>query len=307
MSIKNSFKLLLNRFDIVGGILLFLLIFFVLFCGLGAIYVQPILQAAIDLDFKDGVVQFYSAVLSKSEYEVIFDRVKDIIITIKSIFIGDEGLILKTVLVPVLFFVTFNLLCNMYELPLCKVLEARMSSNAKISLIGNVISLSGKSVVYVLVKLLFTVITDSIIVLAMWQIYKLLLLSSMILLLPFVELFVLLVLISLKKCFTVTWVPNMIVGEKNIFKAFGKSIKDGFRHFWSTFAGHFVCWLIVLVVNILMALLTFGVGLIVSIPVSILFIKLLEMTSYYSWHGKRYYLDGSTIVGPKQILTDKLD
>ena len=286
---------------------MFLLIFFVLFCGLGAIYVQPIIQAAVDLDFNEGVVQFYSAVLSKSEFEIILDRIKDILINIKSIFIGDKGLILKTVLVPVLFFLTFNLLCNMYELPLCKVLEARMSANAKISLIGNVISLSGKSAVYVLVKLLFTLIADAIIVLAMWGSYKLLLLSSMPLLIPFVELLVILVLISLKKCFTVTWVQNMIVGEKNIFKAFGKSTKDGFSHFWSTFAGHFVCWLIVIVVNVLMALLTFGVGLIVSVPVSILFIKLLEMTSYYSWNNKRYYLDGSTIVGPKQILTEKLD
>lgn len=308
MSIKNAFKLLLNRFEIVGEILLFLFIMVVLFCGLGAIFVQPIIQAAMDSSLNSDIIDLYSVVLNNGTVnETILDKIKDILFTIKSIFIGDEGIILKTFIVPILCFIIFNLLVHMYELPLCKVLEARMSSNAKISLFGNVISQSGKSAVFVLVKLLFTVFTDALIFLVMWGAYKLLIMSSMPLLIPFVEILLLLMLLSLRRCFVATWVQEMVIGDRQIFRALAKSTKNGFGHFRNIFAGHFVCYLLAIVINGLMALLTFGVGLIISIPVTIMFFKLLEMTAYYTWNDKRYYLDGSRIVGIEQELTEKLD
>ena len=309
MSIKNAFKLLFNRFEIVGEILLYLFIMLVVFCGLGAIFVQPIIQATIDSDINADIVQFYSTIINNTAggTESILSRLKEILRTVKGIFIGEEGIIFKTFYVPILCFVVFNLLFHMYELPLCKVLEARMSSNAKISLMGNVISQSGKSAIFVLVKLLFIILTDSIILFTMWGAYKILRMYSLPLLIPFVWLLLILLLLSFRKCFTITWVQRMVIGEKQIFKAFGASIRDGFGHFRTTFAGHFVCYLLAFVVNGLMALITFGVGLIISVPVTIMYFKLLEMTSYYSWNGKRYYLDGQRIVGKEPELTERLD
>lgn len=307
MSIKNALKILFNRFGIVGEILLFLLIFAIVFFGLGAIYIQPVIQAAVDLDLHQYVMNFYNAVFSGEGMEAISDSIKDIAAVIKNIFVNDNGIVFKTFIVPILVFVTFNLFSKMYELPLCKVLEGRMSSNAKLSLMNNVIGLSGKSALYVLVKLLFAIVSDIVILLAVWGSYKLILLTSMTLLIPFTIIFVLVLLLSLKGCFTITWEQHIIIGEKRIFVSFGKSVKDGFKHFGITFAGYFLSWIMVIAVNGLLALLTFGVGLIVSIPVSMLFFKLLQMTAYYKWNGKRYYLDGNRIVGAETELTDKLD
>lgn len=307
MSIKNALKILFNRFEIVGEILLFLLILTIAVCGLGAIYVQPIIRAAIDLDFNKYLLDFVNSIFSQSSLDVIIDKGKEILVLVKHIFIGKEGVIFSTFIAPVLFFVTFNLLSNMYELPLCKVLEARMSSNAKISLMGNVISLSGKSALYVLVKLLFTIICDSIICLAMWGAYELTVAIDAPLLIPFAEVFVVLILVSFRKCFTVNWSQNIIIGEKKIFPSFFASVKSGFGHFWYTFSSYFVCCLMAFVLNSLMALLTFGVGLIISIPMTMLFFKTLEMTAYYKWNKKRYYLDGHTIIDEQEVLTDKLD
>lgn len=304
MSIKTSFKMLLNRFDIIGEILLFLVVFIVLLCSLGAIFIQPIIQSAMDLGLVNKISDFFTSILTINDINVIYDKGREIFDTIKHIFVGDEGIIFKTVAVPLLFYVIFNLFGNWYELPLCKVLDARMSSNAKLSLMGKVISLSGKSSLYVLVKLLFTIITDSIIFLIMWGSYLLLKLSSMTFFVPFVELLILLALVSLRKCFTITWNQNIIVGDKKIFSALWISAKEGFTHFIGAFTRYFVCWLVIYVANGLMALLTFGVGLIISIPASILFIKIFEMVAYYSWHNKRFYLDGNKIVDlsetPKQ-------
>lgn len=298
MSIKTSFKMLLNRFEIIGEILLFLLIFIILLCSLGAIFIQPIIQSAMDLGLVNKISELFTSILSRNEIDIIYANGREVLDTIKHIFIGDEGIIFKTVAVPMLFYVIFNLFGNWYELPLCKVLDARMSANAKLSLIGKVVSLSGKSSLYVLVKLLFSIVTDVVIFLAMWGSYLLLKLFSMTFFVPFAELLVLLLLISFRKCFTVTWTQNIIIEGKKIFPALGKSIKDGFCHFGGVFTRYFICWLIIYVFNGLMSLLTFGVGLIVSVPASILFIKIFEMVAYYSWNNKRFYLDTNKIVDP---------
>ncbi len=307
MSIKISLRMLLNRFEMIGEIMLFLLVFAVLFCSLGAIFVQPIIQSAVDLGLGKNISDFFASILSRNEIAVIYENGQGIVETVKQIFVGKEGIIFETVAVPVLLFVIFNLFANMYELPLCKVLEGRMSSNAKLSLMGNVISLAGKSSLYVLVRLLFTVITDVIFFFIMWGGYKLLTLSSMTLLIPFVLLLLFFTLISLRRCFIVVWIENIVIGKMKIFPALAQSAKSGFGHFWSVFSRYFVCWLIVYVFNGLMALLTFGVGLIISIPASVLFLKIFEMTAYYSWNNMRFYLDGNTIIGPKQELTENLN
>ncbi len=309
MSIKNSFKIMLNRFGIVGEILLFLFIFLVVFCGLGAIYIQPVIQSAMDLHFSDRIMNFYDVLLSGSSFRDIIESAKDIGNAIKSIFISDDGgIVLKTFFVPILFFVTFNLFVNMYELPLCKVLEARMSSNARLPLINNVISLSGKSALYVLVKLLFSIIADAIILLAIWGVYRLVLLTSLSLLIPFAVLLISLLMFSLKYTFTVTWEQHIIIGEKRIFSAFFASVKDGFGHFFMTSARYFVSFVFAIVINGLMALLTFGVGLIITVPVTVMYFKLLQMTAYYKWNGKRYYIDGHRIFSPAEMeLNEKLD
>lgn len=310
MSIKNAFKILFNRFEIVGEILLFIVIMLLVFCGLGAIFVQPIIQAAVDSNLNNEITQFYSSLLNSEGniVETFINGISEIMGTVRGIFVSDRGLILKTTLVPIAFFVTFNFLFHMYELPLCKVLEARMSSNAKISLLGNTISLSGKSAIFALVRLLFVIVADAVFFLIIWGSYKLLVLASAPLMIPFIELLLLLLYLSLRKCFMSTWVQHMTIGETKIFRAFAQSVKDGFGHFRITFSGYFVCYLIVFVLNFLMALLTFGVGLIVSIPVSLMYFAVLEMTAYYKWNNKRYYLDGQRIIGSEQEqLTEKLD
>lgn len=307
MSIKNAFKIVLSRFEIVGEILLLLFIMLLVFCGLGAIYVQPILRAAVDLNLSEAIANIFSTFFSGGTFSDVFTSIKEVFVLVKQIFIRDEGIVFDTFVVPFLFFITFILLFNMHELPLCKVLEARMSSNAKISLMGNTISLSGKSALYVLVKLLVVAISDAIIFTVLFGCYKLFSLLSITFFIPFALLLLYLVLISIRKCFTITWVQEIVVGEKKIFPAFAESVKSGFSHFWYTFAGYFVCLIISITVNGLMALLTFGVGLIVSIPVTLLFFKSLEMTAYYSWKGKRYYLDGHRIVGNEQELNEKLE
>ncbi len=308
MSIKNSFKMMLNRFSIVGEILLFLIIFLVVFCGLGAIYIQPVIQAAVDLHLNEEIINLYDILLSGSSFGEIIEGVKGILKVIGNIFVNDKGIVFKTFVVPILFFVTFNLFANMYELALCKVLEARMSSNAKLSLLNNVVSLSGKSVLYVLVKLLFAIVTDAVILLAVWGAYKLVVLSNVAILVPFIVLFVLLAMVSLKNCFTITWEQHIIIGEEKIFPALVNSTKDGFRHFFMTFSGYFVSLVFAIAFNGLLAFLTFGVGLVISAPVTILYMKFLQMTAYYNWNNRRYYLDGHRIVTPgEKELTDKLE
>ena len=71
------------------------------------------------------------------------------------------------------------------------------------------------------------------------------------------------------------------------------------------FAYFLVAWVIIIALNIFVGLFTLGAGLLISIPVSMLFVSILNMTLYYGKNGKRYYVDGTVITPPYKKEEDK--
>ena len=54
--------------------------------------------------------------------------------------------------------------------------------------------------------------------------------------------------------------------------------------------------------NIMLAFFTCGAGLLVSIPMSALFIIIFRMVIFYDVYGLKYYIDSNTIISPKDYI-----
>ncbi len=64
-------------------------------------------------------------------------------------------------------------------------------------------------------------------------------------------------------------------------------------------------WTLIIAVNMLVGLFTFGAGLILTVPLSLLFVNVLNMTVYYGKNGRRYYTDSATVVTPPIVEEEK--
>ena len=187
--------------------------------------------------------------------------------------------------------VAYRFLMGLYELPLVSVIQGFMSDNARYSYMSKYVALFGTSVKFSLVKMLVMTVYDSLMYVVTFYITRFCSAISLILA-PTALTFSLLIFLSFRYALISAWSPALVVEGKKIFPALWISIKHAFRHMGSLFSLFFIVWLIAFALNVFVGIFTFGVGLLVSAPVTMFFINLVNMTFYYGRAGKSYYVDG---------------
>ena len=124
---------------------------------------------------------------------------------------------------------------------------------------------------------------------------------------PFIILFGFSILMALKHTLFCGWIPSMVVRNKGAFAALKDSMIIPKRRFGRTFGNAFSLVITVVCFNMFGGIFTYGVGLIITIPVTILLYSIFGMVAYYSATGQRYYLDPYNVMAPKPVqYTDKL-
>ena len=71
------------------------------------------------------------------------------------------------------------------------------------------------------------------------------------------------------------------------------------QRFGSLFSTYLVTVLLIMCVNVLFAVATFGAGLLITIPMSYLIMTCIQFVSYYDDTHKKYFLGEDNIVRPK--------
>ena len=192
--------------------------------------------------------------------------------------------------------------CNFDKVPMCEVLDGKMSSNCKLNFTGIYFSRFWFSVKYTLTSLIFFVPIDVAALVGIYFSLRLYTFGGVWLTIsPFIVIMMAIILISLRISLFSNWVPQCVSSGKGVWKSFGKSVKITCRKFLRTFINAVFLVLAVFLVNILMFVLTAGVGLILTAPATVLLINSFSMVNYYVSTGNRFYVDGETIVSPKKL------
>lgn len=291
MSFKNAFKLLLSRFSCVWAILLYLAVMFVVLLSLGLTFLLPVIRSFSAAGIGDMFNKAILSLLNGASVAETLAQLAAIGEEIKMIFSTDRNTFLNSALFVVLVAtVAYRFIMGLYELPLISVIQGIMSDNARYGYMARYVSLLGKSVPFSLVKMLVMTIYDFIMYAAVFYLTRLVGYFSLILA-PFVFMLSLLLLLSLRYSLIAGWSPAVIVDGKNIFEALWFSVKRAFAHFGSIFSMYLIVWIIVIAFNFIIGTFTFLAGLLVTVPMSMFFINLLNMTFYYGRSGKSYYVD----------------
>ena len=195
---------------------------------------------------------------------------------------------------------------NFDKIPLCEVLGAKMSSNCKIGFTGAFFSRLWYSIKYTLSSFLIFLPFDLAFVVAVFYCIRLFTLSGLWLTIaPFVVILVIVLFFALRLTLYSNWAPACCLNGKGVFNCFAYSCKILSKRFFKTLANSVLIVITVFFFNILMIMLTAGVGLIVTIPASILLVNSFNMVNFYVCTGNRFYVDPQTVVSPKKLETQE--
>ena len=292
MSFKNAFKLLLSKFRYVWTILAYLAVMFIVLLSLGLTFLLPVIRALTAAGVGDMLNAALVTFLNGGTILGLFTAFGEVLVTVKNVFATDAKTFVNSMLFVVLVAtVAYRFLMGLYELPLVSVIQGFMSDNAKYSYMTKYVALFGTSVKFSLVKMLVMTVYDSLMYVVTFYITRFCSAISLILA-PTALTFSLLIFLSFRYALISAWSPAVVVEGKKIFPALWISIKHAFRHMGSLFSLFFIIWLIAFALNVFVGIFTFGVGLLVSAPVTMFFISLVNMTFYYGRAGKSYYVDG---------------
>lgn len=226
-----------------------------------------------------------------------FMALKEAYIAFKDVFASATGAIWTAAAIIFVLYILYKYLLNTLIFSTADITNHFMNSGSKFGLISNIIVNLRRSSMYSLISGLidaaFLALSLAIIYGVGWVLAKI----SIILMLPLVFV-VIIVLASVKNSFFSLWLPTMIVGEKTAIKALKESIKTIFSHknFLITLGAYIAYWFIGFSITLLLAIVTFGVALVVVPVFAILFSRAYNLVYYYSINNMKYYVDKQTVV-----------
>ena len=299
MSFKNAVKILLSRFGLVWTLLLYVVIFTCVIGSLSVTFIIPIVRALEEAGIGDSVSALFNSILAGDSMRQWFEQLKAILDTAVSVFRTNYAARFNSSLLVILVFVLAGrFLVGLYELPLIKTLEASMSSDVKIGFTGCFISKLGISCRFTLAKMIYTILYDSAMYSVLYAMFGLFSVKGLGILAPSLIMLAFIALNALRYGIISMWAPSVIVDGRKIFPSFFSGARRAFANFGAIYSSFFVSWLLIVALNALVGLFTFGVGLLITVPVSMAFISILNMTVFYGKNGRRYYAD-SSVVYPK--------
>jgi len=310
MLYKNTFKLLFSNANLIWKVILYLAIAGLIVGGLSLLTALPIVQVLVNERFFEIISEIYDNFLSNMDLQGLILRIGDL--SVKFVDIINENMsriFLSLFGFGFVFFILGSMIINFYSMPTSTCLYYYMSSNTKHSFLNSMASSFKRNIGYQLVSLFILVPLN-------FGIYYLLLYSFrlfrfggfLVFVTPFIILFGYTILMSLKNTILCGWLPSIVVRNKGVFSGLKDAMMIPKRRFGQTFGNSFALVLTAVFLNVFGCVFTYGVGLIITLPVTILLFNIFGMVAYYSANGQKYYLDPYNVMAPKTMeYTDKLE
>lgn len=99
---------------------------------------------------------------------------------------------------------------------------------------------------------------------------------------------------ALKLTLVSSWMPAMIADGKSLRGALRETAQIK-KDFWRRLSGFIVACYVIVVMNVVFAACTAGSGLLLTVPLSFMFLIVLQFVNYYESNGKKYFLAKNVI------------
>lgn len=300
MMFRNTFKLLFSNANLIWKSAVYKIACVIFVSLLSLNWLNPIFNKIVHSTvFGDTFVAFFNGFFSFNG-KVIAENFNEII----NILTGDvvKALAGNIWLVLVLFVIVLPFLLRLSNIADCEYLYGSMSSKTNYSYTNCFIRSLKKSIKLELSRLLITIPFTAIFCVGIFGIVTLLCSNeSVAILTPTVLTLYIVLLVSIKKSFMVGIEGAIVVKDYSTWNAYKKSARLVKKNFGRIFYAEFVMTLLAVFVNILVTSFTFGVGLIITLPLTATLFSILKMVVYYTAEGMDFYCEPNTICHNKRV------
>lgn len=305
---SRVFQLLLCR--LIVGAVFFSLTFLILHLGLGFILESAELKAIRDL-----VPEFFRQ-LAFSLMEGDSAVLTDFQATAHEAFLGFMGLlgthlgnIVGSVIGVFLMYLIQRFVNGLAQFAVAAAVNDRMASFSRTRFSAAFFKNLGKAALYELVYVPLAFLYDTLALLASWFLFFFLpsLFSTWGIFAAVISVSLtmtaLILLQALKLTLISAWMPAIIAGGKGVFAAFAESIKGG-KDFLRRFGSFLIACYLIVFVNVGVAICTLGSGILITVPLSFVFLIVLQFVNYYETAGKKYFLSRDVIAENDALALD---
>ncbi len=298
MSYKNSVRLLTSNFVIVWKQLLYMLVVCLLTAGIfyGAAY------QSIEVLKAEGVIKELGNI-----FETMYTAPVDIVKAIVAAFSHMSAVLsanfstlwlslVSTALVGVLYYLLKNI--SMYNIS--SVMYMKMTSFASIGYTRNLISTLWQAVRYSFAKFVYSLPIFALKALTIYTYFNLV--SST--LSMYIGIFIVMVIILLLSAIELALFTGMAGkmldnnGNMSAFKAFFAGNVVVFKDLPRVYSNAIIVAITLVFVNAFLGLFTLGAALIITLPASMVFVSIFELTAFIGAKRERYYLTESLLANP---------
>lgn len=303
MILTDSTKLFVRNGTLVWKILPYMLISILVVCGIGIACCYPLIDELSQAGFFAQVGDIFSQTFMNFRIDELLGAISQLTVSLFEIITQNIATVLPLVIIlAVIITLGGSFLINLSELAIADCLYGYMSSNSKFSFFCCFIKNLKKSMRLQLAKLLVVWPVDMLIIAVFVAMLYLFTFDIAILsfLTPFLIVLVLSLLIALRQTLFCMWAPCMIVRNSTVWGALHESFVGMAKNFSVIYSRQLVLTLLYIAGNIATCIFTASVGLLLTIPATLLFSNIMGQVCFFYINGLRFYAGEDEIISPKK-------
>lgn len=311
MRFRNAIHITVDNFASVFKLLLYTVLTGIVFTSLNYLIVRlgldGIIKGSATKEVAELVKGFITALLTgdAASLDVIRSSFSNAFAEFKELIYHSTGAIVGTTVGVVLIYLVSRFVNGLGRIAVAGTMNDRMSIFSRTSFAGSYFKNLGKGALYELIYVPVIFVYDIVMAALCWflffEIPSLLSISGWLSVMVAMGLTITAVacLEALKMTLISAWIPGLIADDKKISRAFRDSFAAK-KHFGRRFACYLVAVYLIIIINVLGALCTFGSALLITFPLSFVFWLSLQFVQYYEDNNKKYFISSRTIMGGEE-------
>ena len=307
MKAKNINSIFYSKFGLIFKIIIFAVILAIVFSVISFSIISPVSKdlrkdiAKVGIGYK--FVNYIDSSLSGQNVDAAREELVEAIKAIDDVLGTWSGELIASIVVFIFFMILYSIVYFMSYYTISDIVHNFMSSNSDYGFAANFVANIKKSFRF---SLLYTLYTYIVYIAGFAVSLALGLLIGK--LNAIIGLFIMYLLavgtLALRRALVAFWMPAMISKDLGVRDAFLKNMEMIKSNFGRTFVEYFVLYIVAIILFILSAVVTFGVGMIVVYAGAWLYFQIKDMVDYYHETGMKYYIDEQTVINPKKVYKD---
>ena len=305
MRFKHTVHVLIDNFRVTYKLLVYVLIVAAITFGLSAAIIVPFVGSLSDVSAFEELTGAFNAMLT----DILKGNLADLSLYFSDIKEGFEGLmtylgehpgeLVMTIAGMGVVSLISGFFIGLGNYAAGSLINDKMAMQANAPFVATLIKNLGKaalySVIYVAVSFVYTVVSVALLFVLLFIAFDGLFLLIQLCLFTLC----MVLLVGLKMMLISDWLPAIICGKQSVVQAFRYSFSRRSGNSFAVFSFFASSCVLILAVNVLGALGSFGAALIITVPLSYLYLLCYQFVNYCDSNEIKYFTDKRTIVKPE--------